>query len=202
VKSDFHVYESHTNITLAGYPAYTLVFRSLDNMTFAKHRTLEVGTIVGDIVYYLTYDAELNRFDDYLPVVQKMIESFEVTDIGLHAQNQTYTGSTDNLNSSSSYDNITSYSNLTSGDVTIHPYNFSNATFGTGQSYQAPPQTFTQQPQIDWMSICSTLQPALLSPCSSLVSSNGTLTYEGNRAVGCIRNGALLAAAAGLNAIT
>jgi hypothetical protein len=34
-----------------------------------------------------------------------------------------------------------------------------------------------------------------------LVSSNGTLTYEGNRAVGCIRNGALLAATAGLNAI-
>ena len=40
--------------------------------------------------------------------------------------------------------------------------------------------------------ICSTLQPALLSPFTSLVGSNGTLTYEGNRAVGCIRNGAVL----------
>jgi hypothetical protein len=49
--------------------------------------------------------------------------------------------------------------------------------------------------------ICSTLQPALLSPCTSLVSSNGTLTYEGNRAVGCIRNGDVLASTAGLNAI-
>lgn len=66
---------------------------------------------------------------------------------------------------------------------------------------EPPPQTLTQQPQVDWTGICSSLQPALLSPCTSLVSSNGTLTYEGERAVGCIRNGALLAAGAGLNAI-
>jgi plastocyanin len=198
-KSDFHVYESHTNITLGGHPAYTVVFRSLDNMTFVKHRTLEVGTIIGDIVYYLTYDAEQSKYDDYLPTVQKMIESFKVTDVGLQAQNQTYVGSTENLTSSYSYENITSYSNLTSGNVTIYPY--TNATFGMGQPYQAPPQPLAQQPQIDWIGVCSTLQPALLSSCTSLVSSNGTLTYEGNRAVGCIRNGALLAAAAGLNAI-
>jgi hypothetical protein len=55
--------------------------------------------------------------------------------------------------------------------------------------------------QIDWAGICTTPQPALISPCTALINSDGTLTYEGNRAVGCIRNGALLAAAAGFNAI-
>jgi hypothetical protein len=51
------------------------------------------------------------------------------------------------------------------------------------------------------MRICTSLQPALMSPCTALINSDGTLTYEGNRAVVCIRNGALLAAAAGFNAI-
>ncbi len=54
---------------------------------------------------------------------------------------------------------------------------------------------------INWMSICNTLQRALYSSCNSLVNSDGTLTSEGNRALTCIRNGALLAAAAGLSSI-
>ena len=54
---------------------------------------------------------------------------------------------------------------------------------------------------IDWMNICTTLQWALYSSCSSLVNYDGTLRYEGDRALTCIRNGALLAAGAGLSSI-
>ncbi len=54
---------------------------------------------------------------------------------------------------------------------------------------------------INWMGICTTFQSALYSSCISIVNSDGTLTYEGERALGCIRNGALLAAAAGLSLI-
>jgi hypothetical protein len=50
----------------------------------------------------------------------------------------------------------------------------------------------------DWMSICTTLQPALYSSCDTLVDTDGTLTAEGQRALGCIKNGAMLAGGAGL----
>jgi hypothetical protein len=83
---------------------------------------------------------------------------------------------------------IPSHANLTRSIDGSNKYANNNDTSLTGN-------------QIDWTGICTTLQPALISPCTSLVSSNGTLTYEGNRAVGCIRNGAFLAAAAGFNAI-
>jgi hypothetical protein len=49
----------------------------------------------------------------------------------------------------------------------------------------------------DWMGIRTTLQPALYSSCDTLVNS-GTLTAEGQRALGCIKNGAMLAGSAGL----
>lgn len=51
----------------------------------------------------------------------------------------------------------------------------------------------------DWRGICSTLQIALYSPCGELVNNDdGTLSSEGERALSCIRNGAILAAGAGL----
>jgi hypothetical protein len=67
--------------------------------------------------------------------------------------------------------------------------------------WEAPSQGIRQRSQGVWMRICTSLQSALMSSCTALVNSDGTLTYEGNRAVGCIRNGALLAAAAGFNEI-
>lgn len=45
---------------------------------------------------------------------------------------------------------------------------------------------------VNWVQLCSDLQPILISDCSQLVNSNNILTLEGERAVGCIRNGLLL----------
>lgn len=46
---------------------------------------------------------------------------------------------------------------------------------------------------IDWITVCNNLQVALISSCDVLVDQDNTLTAEGQRAVGCIRNGILLA---------
>jgi len=74
-----------------------------------------------------------------------------------------------------------------------------------GQKERPPPSTSSsdrfQTRGIDWLHICTILQPALYSSCDSLVNSDGSLTSEGNRALACIRNGALLAAGAGLSSI-
>ena len=46
--------------------------------------------------------------------------------------------------------------------------------------------------------MCNTVQVALYSSCDELVNNDGSLTSQGQHALGCIRNGALLAAGAGL----
>jgi len=59
---------------------------------------------------------------------------------------------------------------------------------------QLPPDSFSsQQGGMDWIKICNDLQTALVSSCDVLVNPDNTLTTEGERAVGCIRNGIALA---------
>ena len=48
-------------------------------------------------------------------------------------------------------------------------------------------------PTNDWMNACSTIQQFLYQSCDAYVNSDGTLTDEGDSAVVCIRNGAVLA---------
>jgi hypothetical protein len=56
------------------------------------------------------------------------------------------------------------------------------------------PSEQSQGNGIDWMGMCNKVQLALYQSCDTLVnSSDGSLTSEGERAFGCIRNGALLA---------
>jgi hypothetical protein len=71
----------------------------------------------------------------------------------------------------------------------------------TPQQRVLPPEPLdTPQPYqqpipggVDWISVCSNLQVALISSCDVLVNQDNTLTTEGQRAVDCIRNGILLA---------
>ena len=58
---------------------------------------------------------------------------------------------------------------------------------------QPQPSQQPTQGGIDWISVCNNLQSALVSSCDILVNSDNTLTTEGERAVGCIRNGIALA---------
>jgi hypothetical protein len=74
---DFKVIESNTNSLLAGNNAYKLIYTYTDGGT--TYKDMEIGTIVGDKAFYIAYDVEESTFDSYLPIVQTMIDSFEVT---------------------------------------------------------------------------------------------------------------------------
>lgn len=39
---------------------------------------MEVGTIIGDKVYYIQYIADAQKYSDYLPTLQKMIDSLTI----------------------------------------------------------------------------------------------------------------------------
>ena len=41
---------------------------------------MEIGTIIGDKVYFIEYAAEEEQYSDYLPTLQKMMDSFRLDD--------------------------------------------------------------------------------------------------------------------------
>jgi hypothetical protein len=75
---DFHLLDNDTDsMILAGYTAYRLVYTStLEDGTINKQ--MEIGTKIGDKVYYLTYYAEEEKYHNFLPVIHDMINSFEI----------------------------------------------------------------------------------------------------------------------------
>jgi hypothetical protein len=75
---EFKVIESDTNSSiLAGRAAYKLVFTDEEDEIYYK--TMDIGTIIGDKVYSIRYAAEKEQYSDYLPTVQKMINSLNIT---------------------------------------------------------------------------------------------------------------------------
>jgi serine/threonine-protein kinase len=74
---DFKVIESNTNSSiLAGKPAYKLVYS--DEEDEIHYKTLDIGTIIGDKVYSIRYIAKEEQYSEYLPTIQKMINSFKI----------------------------------------------------------------------------------------------------------------------------
>jgi hypothetical protein len=65
------------NVVIAGLPAYRMVYTSADGNTILK--TMEIGAMKGDKVYILTYEAAMQEYAKYLPVIQRMIDSFQIT---------------------------------------------------------------------------------------------------------------------------
>ena len=68
--TDFNLIELNTNITLGGgnNPAYRLIYT--DREDNINYKTMEIGTIIGDKVYYIQYIAEEKKYSNYLPTIQ------------------------------------------------------------------------------------------------------------------------------------
>ena len=75
--TNFNIIEYDTNSILSKRPAYKLVYTDVEDDT--NYKTMEIGTIIGDKVYYIEYIAEEETYTHYLPTIQMMINSFEIT---------------------------------------------------------------------------------------------------------------------------
>jgi hypothetical protein len=90
----FKLIELSTNSSvLAGKPAYTLI-GTYQDPSAGLQKLMEVGTIIGDKAYSVQYIADAPKYSDYLPTVQKMIDSLTIgkslgTDIGSMPDNST-----------------------------------------------------------------------------------------------------------------
>jgi hypothetical protein len=62
----------------------------------------------------------------------------------------------------------------------------------SSQSFVAAAQYDKPATELDWMKKCLLIQPALYKSCNEYVDDNGVLTTEGERAVVCIRDGAII----------
>jgi hypothetical protein len=71
----FKLLELSTNSSiLAGKPAYTKI-GTYELHSFGLQKLMDGGTIIGDKAYSVQYIADAPRYTDYLPTVQKMIDS-------------------------------------------------------------------------------------------------------------------------------
>ena len=75
---DFKIIESNTNSFLAGNKAYKLVYTYTTGDGF-RMKDMEIGTLIGNKVYYISYDGRESVFDNYTPIVQSMADTFKVT---------------------------------------------------------------------------------------------------------------------------
>jgi hypothetical protein len=66
------------NFTLAGMPAYSFEIAYTD-LEFGPQNVLEVGRIFDNRVYYIQYFADTPIYQKYFPIVERMVESFQIT---------------------------------------------------------------------------------------------------------------------------
>jgi eukaryotic-like serine/threonine-protein kinase len=73
---DLNVLES-TSTTIAGKPAHKIVFSAIDNEE-VERKAMQVWTVIGNKAVLITYKSEPDKFSNYLPTIERMIESFKV----------------------------------------------------------------------------------------------------------------------------
>ena len=64
--------------TLTGNPAHKTVFLASSGSGPFKIETMLVWTVKGNNVYTISFNSEAAKYATYLPVVQKMINTFEI----------------------------------------------------------------------------------------------------------------------------
>jgi hypothetical protein len=75
----FNLVESDTNNRrLADNLAYTVVWTYI-HPTYGMRKSIEIATILGSRGYFVDYTAATTNFSEFLPVAEKMMESFQKT---------------------------------------------------------------------------------------------------------------------------
>jgi hypothetical protein len=75
----FKVIEANTDATLSNQSAYLFVSTLTGSPGHSTQQVREVGTIIGDRLYTITYFVDEADYYTYLPTVDKMIDSYAIT---------------------------------------------------------------------------------------------------------------------------
>jgi hypothetical protein len=79
--SDFQILESNRDANLTGTSAYKIVysFLSQDPAVQTHFQSMSLWSVRDDKVYSISYTEVKSLYATYLPTVQKMTDSFEIT---------------------------------------------------------------------------------------------------------------------------
>jgi serine/threonine-protein kinase len=86
------VLKESTPTVLAGIPAYKIVYS--ETLRQVPLQVMQVLAIKDNKAYILTYIAEAPKYSTYLPIVKKMIDSFEFINLTSGANNSTIQSTT------------------------------------------------------------------------------------------------------------
>lgn len=75
---NFHLVQSTSNFTLAARPAYKIIGIATDNSTGILREIIETGTLVGPKVYYQSISTDENVLSYYVPILNRMKDSFSI----------------------------------------------------------------------------------------------------------------------------
>lgn len=78
--ADFEIAESNPNANIAGTPAYKIVytFLSQDPAVKTHFQSMNIWSLQEKKAYSISYTELKSLYTSYLPIVQKMIDSFEI----------------------------------------------------------------------------------------------------------------------------
>jgi len=75
---NFSLSESTPISLTGGYPAHKIIY-TYSNPIVGITKAMEILTIKHDKLYFLSYSGDATKYGIYLPIVQKMIDSFQIT---------------------------------------------------------------------------------------------------------------------------
>lgn len=82
IANNFTLIESSTSDALSGQPAYSLTFTEVLNREDGQEpitlKNFEIGVLLNNTAYFVTYVGQEEKFDNYFPVVEQMINSFKL----------------------------------------------------------------------------------------------------------------------------
>lgn len=74
-------FSESTSTTLAGKPAYRVVFTATDNNQ-VERKAMQIWTIIDNKAILITYKAQPDKYSTYLPTIERMIGSFQAKSMG------------------------------------------------------------------------------------------------------------------------
>jgi eukaryotic-like serine/threonine-protein kinase len=77
LRKDFDIIKLDRNASLSNNPAYKLVYTGVEEGVDLQ--AMLILTIKDDKAYIISYNAEPTKFSYYLPTLEKMIDSFQIT---------------------------------------------------------------------------------------------------------------------------
>ena len=82
--SDFELTEGPVSTTFGGLPAQKIEYATAlpgneSARSVTKIRGMQVWTINDDSIYTFSFGAELDKFSSYLPTIEKIINTFRIT---------------------------------------------------------------------------------------------------------------------------